>query len=178
MKQLNVAGKTFGKLTVVKFVGRNSQRYSLWLCRCSCGGKKTVRGRDLVHGRVKSCGCLEANNRANIGERTFKHGHATAAGTTKEYECWSRMIDRCYNPRNKSYKDYGGRGMLICPEWRESFAAFFAYMGKRPSAKHSIDRFPNNDGNYEPGNCRWATAKQQRANRRDSRHNRRSSLMT
>jgi hypothetical protein len=80
------------------------------------------------------------------------------------------MNQRCTNPRNKRYADYGGRGIQVCDRWRTSFAAFLEDMGRRPSPEHSIDRYPNNDGNYEPGNCRWATAKQQRANRRVRSH--------
>lgn len=87
---------------------------------------------------------------------------------TPEYEAWRSMIARCENPKLKNYKDYGGRGIKIHPEWRASFLAFFRDVGKRPSANKSLDRI-NNDGNYEPGNVRWATAKQQQRNRRTSR---------
>lgn len=95
------------------------------------------------------------------------HGHASGKATP-EYHAWLAMKGRCLNVKNARYKDWGGRGIAVCGEWIESFEAFLAYVGKRPGRGYSIDRFPDNNGNYEPGNVRWATAKQQRANRRDS----------
>lgn len=94
-----------------------------------------------------------------------KHGHARVHQRTAEYRIWSSMIQRCCNPNHRGYKNYGGRGIKVCLEWRD-FRTFFADMGKRPSSKYSLDRFPNNDGNYEPSNCRWATRLQQVLNSR------------
>jgi hypothetical protein len=85
---------------------------------------------------------------------------------TPEYQTWANIIKRCTNPKTPNYRYYGGRGIAICSRWRDSFQAFLADMGRRPSPRHSIDRYPNNDGHYEPGNCRWATAKEQRQNQR------------
>ncbi len=92
------------------------------------------------------------------------HGHARMSNRTPEFIAWANMLDRCYNPNKPNYKDYGGRGIMVCERWGDSFENFLSDMGLRPSDKHSLDRFPNNDGNYEPSNCRWATRPQQQAN--------------
>jgi hypothetical protein len=98
----------------------------------------------------------------NIGHPYWPRSHGKA--TSVEYKTWNGMIQRCHNPNDSGYVAYGGRGITVCPEWRASFAAFFAHVGMRPSPKHSIDRYPNQDGNYEPGNVRWATTKEQARN--------------
>ena len=95
----------------------------------------------------------------------FRHGHATDDGRTAEYEAWHSMIQRCTNPKNPGWKNYGGRGIKVCSRWLD-FVNFLADVGRKPSPKHSLDRFPNNDGNYEPGNVRWATKSQQQSNQR------------
>ena len=92
------------------------------------------------------------------------HGHARIKRRTPEFTAWSNMLDRCYNANKPGYKDYGGRGISVCDRWKHSFNDFLSDMGLRPSSKHSLDRFPNNDGNYEPSNCRWATKPEQQAN--------------
>jgi hypothetical protein len=94
------------------------------------------------------------------------HGHAVGGHKTPEYRAWAHMLDRCYNPNNKSFHNYGGRGITICEKWCHSFSAFLRDVGPRPSPKHSIDRYPNKNGNYEPNNVRWATQKQQMNNMR------------
>jgi hypothetical protein len=99
------------------------------------------------------------------GKNNTRHGCARADGADAEYSIWRQMRQRCSNSRNTSYKLYGGRGISVCARW-DTFENFLADMGRRPSPQHSLDRFPNNDGNYEPGNVRWATAKQQANNRR------------
>jgi hypothetical protein len=104
------------------------------------------------------CGCL---NRELVVQRHLKHGEAKLR--TAEYRAWASMLDRCNNPNRKHYKYYGGRGIKVCERWM-TFANFLADMGRRPSPLHSIDRWPNPDGDYEPGNCRWATRMQQRHN--------------
>lgn len=131
-----------------------------WACKCDCGAVTNVSGRALGGGLTKSCGCLNSENRA---KNRLTHG----GSYTPEFRAWAGMIYRCYNATsNASFPDYGGRGIRVCDEWRDDFAAFLAHVGPRPSPKHSIDRYPNNDGNYEPGNVRWATREQQIANRR------------
>ena len=154
-KVKNLAGKTYGLLTVVALVKVENGR-SYWLCKCECGNTKVIRGTNLQRGCAKSCGCAR---------HPVKHG---MYGTT-EHNIWSSLIQRCTNPNSQFYHNYGGRGIRVCARWRTSFEAFLEDMGPRPSKKHSIDRFPNNDGNYEPGNCRWATRKEQQRNKRTSR---------
>jgi hypothetical protein len=95
--------------------------------------------------------------------------HGESKPQTSEYMAWAGMIKRCYNPRTKKYPGYGGRGIAVCPEWRESYQTFLSDMGRKPTPKHSLDRYPNNDGNYEPGNCRWGTPEQQMQNTRYNR---------
>lgn len=97
------------------------------------------------------------------------HGDTIHREPTPEYCAWSNMIQRCTNPKHPSFREYGGAGIAVCRRWRESFAAFLADMGRRPSARHSIDRYPDNSGGYEPGNCRWATQSEQNFNRRPRR---------
>ena len=135
-----------------------------WQCRCDCGNIKELPGSCLGH--TQSCGCLSREQKL---VRSRIHGEAGRQGVrSPEYWVWLRMIARCENENNPKYPDYGGRGIHICAEWRHDVAAFIRDVGRRPSTKHSIDRFPNNDGNYEPGNVRWATANEQAANRRST----------
>jgi hypothetical protein len=106
---------------------------------------------------------LAARNRARA-----KHGDTIDQTQSPEYAAWAQMLQRCYNPKYKAYKHYGGHGIEVHPSWRNEFLAFLRDVGRRPSTRHSLDRWPNNDGNYEPGNVRWATASQQAQNRRTS----------
>lgn len=152
----NLIGKRFGRLVVESFAGILSSG-TYWNCLCDCGNRKKIRSNNLTCGLTVACGCLMT--------------HRTHGGTgSPEHAAWNAMIQRCSNERNKHYKDYGGRGITVCNRWRSSFADFLADMGPRPSADHSIDRFPNNDGNYEPGNCRWATRFEQHANKRSNHY--------
>jgi hypothetical protein len=157
-------GLRFGKLLVLKqaptrITGTTRNRsYRYWYCRCDCGVEREVREQNLKAGKCNSCGC-EVGKTASVFHR--KHG---GAGTT-EYKSWWMMLSRCYNKANKKYKYYGGRGITVCDGWRNSFENFLGDMGPKPSKNHTIDRF-HNDGNYEPNNCRWATAMQQNSNRR------------
>lgn len=99
----------------------------------------------------------------------MKHGHKTRRGSSPEYRSWCHAISRCFNPNDKNYSDYGGRGIVVCELWRNRFSAFLQWIGTRPTQGHTLDRWPNKNGNYEPGNVRWATREEQGNNRRSNR---------
>lgn len=164
----NRVGQVFGRLTVLRF-SHTDNRHAVWTCRCSCGRFIDVPANRLQSGNTRSCGCLSVDASKARNPRIFiKHGHARKGRLTPEYTAWMRMNQRCGNENNPKYPDYGGRGIRVCDRWRDSFAAFLADMGPRPSANHSIDRIDVN-GDYEPKNCRWATLKQQARNKRNTR---------
>jgi hypothetical protein len=157
----DLTGRTFGRLLVLsRDDSSRSAKQSYWICRCDCGKVKSIQRAALVTGRTVSCGCFakEAAAKANT-----THGLHRAP----EYYIWNSARDRCRNPNNPGYPDYGGRGIQMCDRWANSFEAFYADMGPRPSPELSIDRIEN-DGNYEPGNCRWATKEEQMLNRRST----------
>lgn len=157
-------GAVFGSLTVIgdaHYVGRK------WKvpCRCTCGTETTPISFSLRSGSTKTCGqcqrkCSDKTKRA-VAAATTKHGwHGSA-----EYRAWTAMRKRCNDPKNKAYRNYGGRGIKVCPEWQNDFEAFLAHIGPKPDPELSIDRIDNNRG-YEPGNVRWADRSTQSRNRR------------
>jgi hypothetical protein len=160
----HLSGKVVGRLTVVDIAERLGAGRSIrWHCQCECGKAVTVRADYLNSGRTQSCGCLSVDK---FVKRSLKHGDARRGEISSEFRTWREAKGRCCNPNHKQYSDYGGRGIKMCDRWLSSYADFIADMGRRPP-KLSLDRIDNN-GNYEPANCRWATASEQRRNRRDS----------
>lgn len=157
-------GERHHRLTAVSFVRRNKRRSAIWKFQCECGNTHEVEATYVRIGNTKSCGCLKREARAANGRANATHGKAGSP----IYKVWRRMITRCTNPNVDTFKNYGGRGISVCKLWRESFEAFYADMGDRPSKDHSIDRI-NNDGNYEPGNVQWSTRKEQARNKRKNR---------
>ena len=154
----HLEGQRFGRLVVVSVRGRGKDHHVSWECLCDCGKRSIVRSSSLMSGQTKSCGCFQ------IEKATSHNGRHRP-----EYNTWATMLQRCMNPNNPSYKDYGGRGITVCDDWLK-FENFFRDMGKRPTPKHSIDR-KENGGNYEPGNCRWATNTEQAMNKRTLKRN-------
>lgn len=154
-------GTRFGRLSVqslfIRIGGRNH-----WNCLCDCGNQKVVDEYSLKNGVTRSCGCFATESKRS---RFITHGHSKKGSTSTTYNSWAGMIQRTTNPKYRYYYNYGGRGISVCDRWKNSFESFLKDMGECPPNK-SLDRYPNNDGNYEPGNCRWATRKEQSDNRR------------
>lgn len=157
----DITGQRFGRLVVISKTDQRICRHVVWKCICDCGNECFVPSNSLRLGKKRSCGCLEIESRG-IGRITHH------MSDQKIYKNWQGMRKRCLKTYHKNYKDYGGRGIKVCEEWNESFQAFFDYVSQLPhfgEEGYSLDRI-NNDGNYEPGNVRWATHKEQSNNRR------------
>ena len=156
----NLVGKHFGRLDVIEFV-RARRGDSYWRCKCSCGNTTEVLGVSLVHGRIKSCGCL--SREVTVLTHT-KHGQTKGRKRTPTYNSWQNMKNRCLNENYRDFYLYGGRGIKICDRWLNSFENFLEDMGERPAGT-SLDR-EDSEGGYEPENCRWSTPKEQSNNMR------------
>jgi hypothetical protein len=161
---IDITGQRFSRWTVIRRAP--SARDTRWLCRCDCGESRKVVATSLQRGASKSCGCLQRELVAALMTvRHRRHGEASRHKPSSEYCAWIAMRVRCSKPGNRSFKYYGGRGIKVCDRWLKSYENFLADMGRKPSSKHSINRI-NNDGNYEPSNCCWATKSEQARNRR------------
>jgi hypothetical protein len=157
-----VAGDRFTRLVFLGFADCVRRHRPRGRFHCDCGAEAVCDLDVVMRGETKSCGCIR---REKTKARRTVHGESGSALNTPEYRTWKNMRRRCRDPRSNRWALYGGRGIKVCEDWDTNYAAFPADMGRRPSPKHSIDRKDNN-GNYEPGNCRWATAAEQRANQR------------
>ena len=155
LNRVNLVGQRFNSLTVIERVDNKPGRHSQWKCACDCGTITTASQNQLKFGTKRTCGCREG---------AFVHGHAIRELKSREYRSWQAAKQRCGNPKNTAYRWYGARGIEMCERWSNSFEAFFEDMGPRP-INQTLDRI-DPDGDYEPGNCRWATKAVQAANQR------------
>lgn len=164
MKQIDLSGKRFGKLQVIKlgeyYLDGCGCKRRKWLCKCDCGNTKMALSSELRSGKTKSCGCLK--------HEAYHTTHGLSK--TRLFSIWSNMKSRCTNPNVASYKNYGERGIFVCEEWMNDFESFYKWsMSSGYADSLTLDRI-NNDGNYEPSNCRWATREEQRLNRKDVKY--------
>jgi hypothetical protein len=155
-KAINITGQRFGRLIALGPVHQNGKL--AWHCRCDCGQEKAVMGNHLRSGKTQSCGCLHREKLRTKGINA-RHGMSQS----RVYKLWRAMRKRCQDINAANYHRYGGRGISVCERW-QSFENFYSDMGEPPSDQHSLDRI-DNDGNYEPTNCQWATINEQAQNK-------------
>jgi hypothetical protein len=169
-------GDRFDRLTIVGGTKLTSYGRKAWLCRCECGGETYSTAFSLAHGKKRSCGCLikevaKATIKMNVHDKftgfgsgpNYQHGQSRSGQNTPTYQSWRAMKDRCESSTRHNAANYKEKGISVCDRWADSFEAFFADMGERPSG-HTLDRIIGSEG-YSPDNCRWATPKEQAANR-------------
>ncbi len=162
MRFKDLTGQKFGRLTAIKHAGNDKHNHAMWLCKCDCGNEIIVVGYSLRNGVTKSCGCFQRENAIKVGKLNKIHGHCQNNKSSKTYESWHSMIQRCNNSRHKAYNNYGGRGIKICKRWLK-FENFLEDMGECPLSL-TLDKIDNN-GNYRKENCHWTTMKNQERNR-------------
>ncbi len=164
--KIDLIGKRFGRLVVIEEAERKNRKLR-WKCKCDCNSYVYVIGYSLRDGRTKSCGCFSIEL---VKKRNITHGMSPRTGQHPIYMAYTGLMQRCYNTNNDRYKNYGGRGITVCDLWRESFENFLADMQKNWEKGLTIDRI-DNDGNYEPSNCRWATKQIQNQNQSNTKLN-------
>jgi hypothetical protein len=152
---IDISGQKFGRITAISHIPKTS----FWICKCECGKEKNIQGSDLRRGFTRSCGCWNSE----VSSAKATHGKSR----TLEYAAWGKAKERCTKPSSKGWKYYGARGIKMHPEWIESFEKFIDYLGPKPGPHYTVDRIDNN-GNYEPGNVRWATMETQSNNKRNN----------
>jgi hypothetical protein len=157
---MDLTGKRFGRLIAVSRAGQNKHGSYIWNCLCDCGAETSKVSSYLTSGKVKSCGCLFADS---MRGRFTTHGHSSGRSRTQTYSTWKSMNARCHAPSASRFEYYGAKGISVCDRWRYSFESFLEDMGERPE-EMTLDRI-DPDGNYAPGNCRWATRSTQSINR-------------
>lgn len=162
----DITGQVFSRLTAIRRSGANKDGRATWLCKCECGKELVILGKDLRSGNTRSCGCLHSDATA---KRNLKHGMASRGHKHPLYSTWCRIKQRCYNPDCEDYYLYGAVGVQVCERWRNSFEAFLEDVGTSKPTGTSIDRYPDKEGNYEPGNTRWGTDEMQANNKRNNR---------
>lgn len=166
MNPIDLTGHRFGRWQVIDRAVQGRAGRTAWNCVCDCGNKKVVVTKTLRNGISQSCGCLM---KEIVSATNIKHGHYRGRKRSPEYSVWVGIKQRCFDSNMNIYPYYGGRGITMCDRWKNDFLLFLKDMGTRPSKNHSIDRIDNN-GNYEPGNCKWSTRSEQMRNKRNSRY--------
>ena len=164
--KLDLTGHRYGNLLVIK-ESHTNKKIVYWKCVCDCGKETIVQRNHLRSGHTKSCGCLWVKN---LKEMHITHGANVGGEVKPEYLAWCHMKSRCTNPNVERYPEYGGRGIKVCERWlgENGFANFYSDLGDKPTPNHSLDRYPDVNGDYEPANVRWGTDEQQSRNKRNN----------